>query len=212
LETLWDAGGNDTLSAAQNSNPSLIDLRQGEKSTIGDTALNLTLALGVEIENAIGSSFDDQIQGNYLVNEIHGGDGNDVITGGRGDDMLTGGRGNDRFVWAVGDGNDVINEQALAGRDTIEIPNFPGADDLTDDLSFRLNGRDLIIDLALDRGSVEGSLTVTNQTWGGFRVESLEIGSQRIDLVNLVSQLAPGVEQFEILPTASDFGSLVAPI
>lgn len=214
LETIWDSGGTDTLSAAGNGNPSVIDLREGERSTLGSgPPLNITLAFGAAIENAIGSNFDDQIMGNHLDNHIVGGIGNDVITGSQGDDLLTGGAGNDRFIWGPGDHSDTINENALAGRDTIAIPTFPGIDDVSEDVRFRLNGRDLIIDLTIDGGSSEGTITVTNQTFGGFRIESLELGSQRIDLVNLTSQLASGEEkQFEILPTASDFGSLVTPV
>lgn len=213
LETLWDAGGIDTLSGAENSIPSIIDLRQGEKSTIGDTELNFTLAFGTEIENAVGSPFNDQLVGNYLENHIQGGLGDDVIIGNQGDDLLTGAEGNDRFVWGVGDHSDTINENALAGRDTIEIPNFPNVDNVAEDLTFSLDGRDLLIDLTIDGGPTEGTLTVTNQVWGGFRIESLEIGNQKIDLVNLTSQLSPGEQkQFETLATASDFGSLVTPI
>jgi hypothetical protein len=213
LETLWDAGGIDTLSGAENSIPSVIDIRQGEKSTIGDTALNLTLAFGVEIENATGSSFDDLLVGNYLENHIQGGLGDDVIIGNQGNDLLTGAEGNDRFVWGIGDHSDTINENALAGRDTIEIPNFPNVDNVAEDVTFTLNGRDLLIDLTIDGGPSEGTMTVVNQVWGGFRVESLEIGDQKIDLVNLTSQLSPGEQrQFETLATASDFGSLVTPI
>jgi serralysin len=212
LETLWDAGGIDTFSGVDNTINSRIDLRQGEQSTFGDVERNLTLAFGADIENAIGSDFDDVIVGNQLDNVLVGGLGNDELAGNAGVDLLTGGAGNDTFVWGVGDGDDVINEQALAGRDTIRLSEFPGVDSVAQDLDFRLSGRDLLIDLTIDGGGVEGTLTVTNQLWGGYRVESLEIGSERIDLVNLVSQLAPGVEEFSVDSGTSGFGNLVVPV
>ena len=47
------------------------------------------------VENVIGSSYDDDIYGNDVANNLSGGNGNDVLAGGAGDDILSGGNGND---------------------------------------------------------------------------------------------------------------------
>ena len=49
----------------------------------------------VSIENIIGSSKNDIINGNDAANKLEGRDGNDTLLGGDGDDKLIGGEGND---------------------------------------------------------------------------------------------------------------------
>lgn len=219
-ETLWDAGGNDTLSLA-GSNPAAgdgagnaIDLSPGGFSTFNGLQDNVAIAFRAEIENAIGSNLADRISGNHLDNIIDGGSGNDILAGQAGEDILTGGAGNDRFIFGVGDGNDVIDEQRLAGRDTIELTQFGSLDNLTEDLRFRLEGRDLIISLHLDdQNTVDGTLRISNHTWGSYRVETLELNGDRFDLVDLARQ-ATSVDQKFALTGAPDsaFGQLVAPV
>ena len=52
-----------------------------------------------QIENAVGSKFNDTIIGNKLDNFISAGNGNDVVIGGEGADYLSGGKGKDTFVF-----------------------------------------------------------------------------------------------------------------
>lgn len=59
------------------------------------------------IEDLIGSDFDDDIDGNSSNNVISGGKGNDNLGGGDGNDTLSGGEGND-YLFGQG-GNDTIN-------------------------------------------------------------------------------------------------------
>ncbi|WP_310618630.1 M10 family metallopeptidase C-terminal domain-containing protein [Flexibacterium corallicola] len=49
----------------------------------------------VDVENVVGSYFDDHLIGNDQVNELSGGSGDDVLTGGAGADILNGGAGSD---------------------------------------------------------------------------------------------------------------------
>ena len=213
VETIWDAGGNDTLSAHLSSGPSVVDLREGQQSSIGDFPRNVTIAIDAKIENGIGSANDDQMFGNSLDNTLLGREGNDYLYGNAGNDFLTGGEGDDIFEWGVGDGNDVINEQALAGRDMIRITSFPTADKLEEDFKFRLNEEgSLMIDLHLDGGSLDNTMEVFRQTSNAYRIESLELGGVKIDLVNLTSQIAPGVDTFKVTASSSVFGQLVAPV
>jgi len=80
------------------------------------------------VENLIGSPFDDQITGNSGDNLLVGGDGDDVIVGGAGDDTLiggsgvntlTGGEGNDTFVLTVGASTYITDYNAA--EDTIQL-------------------------------------------------------------------------------------------
>lgn len=86
--SIWDGGGEDTLSAQGSLIKATIDLRQGEFSSINfsagpnDPAVNnISIAFGAKIENAIGSDHADTIIGNQL---------NNILIGGKGDDQLFG--------------------------------------------------------------------------------------------------------------------------
>ena len=221
-EAIWDAGGVDTLSAVGSTidNP-IIDLRAGNFSAIGNIAAdplfgfdgNISIAFGVEIENAIGSNNDDMIFGNELDNVITGGDGNDTIRGFGGNDILTGGTGGDRFIFTVADGDNIINEQQLAGRDTIQFEPFPTLDDFTEDFQFRLEGRDLVISLTLDESqTADTTVRIIDQTRGAYRIETLQFGTTLVDLDNLTNQATGANQQFELTPESTIFGNLVAPV
>ncbi len=212
VETIWDAGGYDTLSGEGSANPTVIDLREGQLSSIGTFPNNVTIAFDAKIERGVGSDHADTLFGNQLDNQLVGGDGDDYLVGNAGNDWLRGGAGDDTFEWGVADHNDTIDDGGLGGRDTIKITNLLGADSLQEDLRFEMSGNDLMIDLRLEGGALEGTLTVTNQVFNGFRMESLEIGGQTIDLAHLVSQLAPGVDTFAPTGDSSAFGLLVAPV
>lgn len=60
----------------------------------------------LNVENIIGSFYNDQLTGDAGANQIEGGEGNDVITGNAGDDVLNGGNGNDTLLGS--DGNDLL--------------------------------------------------------------------------------------------------------
>jgi serralysin len=96
-ETLWDAGGNDTLRYDGWQSAS-INLTAGQGSTIGQrvhavsgngswqVVHNVWIAYGVAIENAVGGSGNDDLRGNALDNLLSGRGGDDVIDGGEGID------------------------------------------------------------------------------------------------------------------------------
>ena len=81
--------------------------------------VGVRLALGstshLNIENAIGSSGDDELTGNSSPNRLEGGAGADALTGSAGVDTLIGGPGADTLVG--GPGNDLII--GGGGADTI---------------------------------------------------------------------------------------------
>lgn len=85
-QTIWDAGGLDTIDASGASGDlfgtgSTIDLRQGFFSSIGGLDDNVGIAFGAVIENATGSNADDVIVGNAVGNTIIANDGDDYIFG-----------------------------------------------------------------------------------------------------------------------------------
>ncbi len=102
FQTIWDAGGNDTIVYNANS-PGVIDLRPDQWSSLGQpirysdgtlSPLTVSIYSTVTIENAIGGNGSDTLIGNGVANRLSGGDGNDVLIGGPGDDALDGGSGN----------------------------------------------------------------------------------------------------------------------
>jgi serralysin len=108
-QTLWDAGGVDTLSAARFSEPCRIDLHEGAYSSLRmrsnwsqysqlnwnstpdlqrmyDGTDNLAIAWGTVIERAVGGRGDDELIGNSADNTLKGGPGNDQLWGDEGID------------------------------------------------------------------------------------------------------------------------------
>ncbi|WP_064120481.1 M10 family metallopeptidase [Pseudomonas fluorescens] len=95
FETIWDAGGNDTIDASNQLVAVSINLNEGQYSKIGkvftdqggnDFNQGLAIAYGAKIENATGSNFDDTLTGNSLDNFLNGLAGADTMIGGAGND------------------------------------------------------------------------------------------------------------------------------
>ncbi|MDD5548238.1 MAG: M10 family metallopeptidase, partial [Sulfurovaceae bacterium] len=131
LMTIWDGGGNDTISVEGSINPNTINLNEGAYSVIQtsrfrgydtylgkyvDNMSNLGIAYGAIIENAIGGEANDKITGNQVDNVLEGKGGNDTINGGDGNDSLYGGNGNDLLYGE--NGNDILN--GGLGNDTLD--------------------------------------------------------------------------------------------
>ncbi len=85
----------------------------------------------VDVENVVGSDFDDHIAGTSGNNRLEGGDGADTIDGGPGNDYLDGGADDD--VLSGGTGND-----AYVGGSGSDTASFNGA------------GNGIVVDLSLN--------------------------------------------------------------
>ncbi|MBI5165320.1 MAG: M10 family metallopeptidase C-terminal domain-containing protein [Magnetospirillum sp.] len=115
--TIWDGGGNDTLSAANQSLGCTLDLNAGHFSSLGvyNGSLarnNIAIAAGVTIEKAVGGSGADTLIGNAAAN---------LLQGGQGADVLTGNGGADGFCWAsTAEGGDRITDFA-SGTDHLDF-------------------------------------------------------------------------------------------
>ena len=96
-ETIWDTGGNDTITWEGGETSARIDLNAGSFSSFGDVTGPessllgtwggiehgsglVAIALGVSIENATGGQGDDILTGNEVVNKLDGGDGHDIAS------------------------------------------------------------------------------------------------------------------------------------
>ena len=129
FRTIWDGGGEDTISLEGFDSGCVVSLVPGSFSSIRikpasdnggrtptyDGTNNLGIAYECIIENVIGGNSSDSITGNDESNELLGMRGDDQIYGLAGDDSLYGGEGNDTFVGGTGD--DYI--EGGAGTDTI---------------------------------------------------------------------------------------------
>ena len=92
---IWDGAGTDTLDLSGWSNTQVINLNDGEFSSVGGSTYNLTIAIGATIENAVGGTGTDTIYGNEAANNINANNGDDTIYGSTGSDTIDGGQGTD---------------------------------------------------------------------------------------------------------------------
>lgn len=118
-DTLNGGADTDTASYANASGGVQVYLDLG-RSSGADGKDSLT-----EIENVIGSAFNDRLNGDNTANVLEGGDGNDIFKGKGGDDTYLGGAGDDRMTgedgadtMSGGADNDVLS--GLSGRDSME--------------------------------------------------------------------------------------------
>ncbi len=101
--------------------------------------------IGTEFGDVLyGGEGDDELYGGAGKDQLFGGDGDDTIEGGERGDILTGGAGADTFVYSTGDGRDTITD-FTDGEDKIDLSGT-GITSF-DDLTFRQDGNDAVIDL-----------------------------------------------------------------
>jgi hypothetical protein len=193
---LYDTGGIDTVNLTRNEVDTIVDLREGQRSTLQNPVVtdnpdgsqtttfeaydnSLLIPYGVVIENARTGSGNDTLGGNEISNLLIGNAGNDELTGRGGNDDLRGGLGDDTYVWNLGDGRDFIIESGDSGPrgvDRLEFRVRTGQLDLLeDDFVFRRLGNDLRIDLTLNRGNAQGSVVIKGFDQVAGRVETLAL-------------------------------------
>ncbi len=164
----------DTLSFDEYDHAISIDLAYDALQDVymgGGTTLRIDLPVGggVDVENVIGSKFNDVIKGSSLANEITGGLGNDTLEGRGGNDVYR----FDRKIATDNLGTDEIKESVSGG----------GAEDVLD-FSGYLEGLD--IDLADSGGVVVNesnlNLTILDGTGNAAGIEWV-IGSSGNDTI-----------------------------
>lgn len=123
LMTLWDGGGTDTYDFSNYATALNVDLSPGGWTTTSSAQLanlgggfypnqfargNIANAYLYNsnsaslIENAIGGSGGDTLNGNQAANRLEGAGGDDILNGLDGDDTLVGGLGNDQLNGGTG--------------------------------------------------------------------------------------------------------------
>ena len=238
-QAIYDSGGIDTLNLTTNTVDTIIDLREGQRSTLQDletgTAFDNSVLIpyGVVIENARGGSGNDTVGGNEITNSLFGNNGSDRLIGRGGNDVLRGGDGADTYIWNLGDGRDTIIDvdvNAIAGPtrevDRLEISVLTGdLDALEDDLLFRRLGNSLRIDLNLNREAAQGSIVIQNFDQIANQVETLalfgppsnpnsqsqQIGED-IDLISIWSASETLGQRFQVTGVDGNFGRIATPV
>lgn len=154
VETIWDAGGTDTIQYVAADDGAVIDLRGGAYSELGQgivasppsgaTTIPATVGIahGAVIENAIGDGGDDILVGNDTGNGLTGNVGADTLTGNAGNDLMFGNSGSDLLF---GNTND---DTLFGGQDDDTLYAGQDADivcgNLGDDLLFGNLGDDAL--------------------------------------------------------------------
>ena len=150
-DTLNGGGGADQLTGGAGNDLYIVDgsakiveLAGGGTDTVKATGSfllypnveNLEL-VGSHAYNGQGNDLNNSILGNEISNALggragadtlSGGGGSDTLFGGTGNDVLIGGTGADKFVFARGDGDDVIRDFGLNGEhDLLDISSLLNA-------------------------------------------------------------------------------------
>ncbi|MET0067325.1 MAG: calcium-binding protein [Candidatus Thiodiazotropha sp.] len=125
---------------------------QGDDNLHGETG-NDHLLGGEGTDVLYGDEGDDSLDGGSGVDILFGGAGNDQLSGGAGDgDYLEGGTGSDLYLYTLGDGNTVINNQD-ASNDRNDVLRFSG-DIEPDQVRIACFENDLILHLPDDSSIV----------------------------------------------------------
>ncbi len=173
--TVFDSGGNDTLDYSGFSQNQVINLTAETFSNVGSGIGNVMIARGTLIENAVGGSGSDTINGNAAANRLVGNAGADYISAGDGNDFLTGGLGNDELRGGGGDDTFIDTRSSL---NTDEIMDFgPGdriifTDAALSGFTFNLSGTTLTYSSgSLTFGSaLSGTLIASAAATGGVQL------------------------------------------
>jgi Ca2+-binding RTX toxin-like protein len=110
-DTFFGNAGEDTVDYSGNTSRVTVTINDAS----GDGSAGENDNVRTDIENVIGSDFNDSITGSAATNELDGGPGNDDIHGGANNDTLVGDTGNDTA--SGGSGTDII--EGGNGDDTL---------------------------------------------------------------------------------------------
>lgn len=175
LESALDDSGLTTLSVAD-----IVDTLVSKYSlTVTNGTSGADVLTGAALNDQLnGLDGNDTLSGGTGNDELNGSDGDDTMTGGAGSDYLTDWTGNDTYIYASGDGNDVIAERT--GTDKILFGTGIDAGDLT----FTRLGNDLQIDI--NDGINQGQIYLAAQFVSGKGLETIDFnGGSTLDLTTL---------------------------
>ena len=184
LEVFLMAAGHDIINLASDTvvlGDTEIQMAEGDDivwANVGDDLIGGSL--GDDILN--GGPGNDTLNGDEDNDILIGWTGDDTLNGGTGQDTLEGGADNDVYMFAPGDGTDIITE--TSGMDTLVFTDGI----ILADLTFTQVGDDLQIDL--DVGGLTSAITVTGFYSGDpdLTVETAEFDDgSSFDLLSLLT-------------------------
>lgn len=126
LQTIWDAGGTDTLDFSATTGATIINLNAGTFSSTAPGYNNISITYNVTIERAIAGSGGATIYANAAGNTIRGGNGVDVIYQGAGNDSVIGSGNNDTVMYTR-----AFSSYLLSGSTGVMTVNGDGLDSLS---------------------------------------------------------------------------------
>ena len=141
------------------------------------------------INNLVGSDHDDGLRGNSGDNILRGGAGQDtlvgeagadILEGGEGDDTLYGGAGEDIYIFARGDGADIIQVDGDGGK-----LYFRDAEGIGDFLFARTEDGDVVVSVGSD------SVTILSSAYADGRY-SIHYGADDLALGRLAVTTGEG--------------------
>lgn len=164
----------------------------------------------VNVENVIGSDFDDDLRGDANSNELTGGLGDDILAGKKGADRLIGGNGSDELRGGSGDdfmdgGNDA--DLLLGGKGDDILNGGDGIDELHggdgDDILNGGGSRDSVFG---DDGN--DTILITESSFGddidgGGDIDTLDLSGWTFSSIAWLVDLSANL--YEFLP--NNFGS-----
>jgi Ca2+-binding RTX toxin-like protein len=135
--------------------------------------LQLTGGAGNEVLTGISAAFKQVLSGGGGNDILTAGTGDDQLEGGTGNDTLNGGAGSDTYLFSLGDGRDVINDDNISyyygGVDVLRFgPGIQAAD-----ISASRSGTSLV----LSHRNGQDQVTVTNwftENTGHYQLERIE--------------------------------------
>ncbi|MDQ1833427.1 putative Ig domain-containing protein [Massilia scottii] len=122
-----------------------------------------------------GTDGADTIAGGTGADQLYGELGDDVLEGGSGDDRLYGGMGNDTYLFARGDGRDVISEEKNGVQSSADVLRF-GTSIAPSDVKVARSGRDLVLTLKDSGESVLQTNYFMDSPDQAARVEQIVFG------------------------------------
>ena len=150
----------------------------GDDGLSGDTGNDLLIG-GAGNDSLNGGEGHDILYGDVGNDTLNSDQGDDKLLGGVGNNLLLGGAGNDSYLFAKGANNTIIEDKAVTGNGFMGgwASNDGGNDTLffskgisKEDISFLMNGHDLLLQYGLNE-----TITVKNQDNTTQKIEKFEL-------------------------------------
>jgi hypothetical protein len=167
-DTLNGGLGTDTASYAGSTSAVTVSLVTGVTGIGGDAAGDKLS----NIENLIGSSYNDTLTGDT---------GNNILDGGQGNDSMAGGAGNDTYI--INSTGDTITESANAGTDTIRISGI-NSFNLSAIQAANIETLDLKSDVSANNVTLSATSIQNLVSSGNSSVLTLRLGSEDLFTVD----------------------------